>query len=586
MITQPSKRSSARVTALHVTILLLAAWLVYVNAIGNDYTNWDDPEVILNNPHIRTLDADHVRRIFTPGEEGTSGIRGIYRPIWTLSYALDNRVGGLNPAAVHAHSLLLHSLNATLVYLLALAVGLASAPAFAAALVFAVHPIHVEAVAWASGRNEVLVTLFFLAAYLLAAFRTRLAGRFHPGLYAVSLALLALALLSKVTAAVFPFLLFATYAWFLRNRERDSVCRGACVARHLPYLLLSLGLAWIELFVSRAGVVVHPENAASRAVTLLTMPKVVLSYLGSLMLPLHLAPRYDTAYVTGASAEAVATILGLVLVILFSVWIGRRWRAFGFAALWFALTLLPAGNLVLLSTLRADRFMYLPSVGFCLALGALFQISREKNRSLGRIVAMVLAGWCVFCAGVTIGQNRIWKNSVALWETTATRSPGDYMAHHNLGIAYIEAGRREIARLAFERSLELNPDFSKTHNNLGRMSAAAGETEQAERYFRKAIEIDPAYANAFTGLGALYAQTKRDKEAVLALEQSIALDPTQGEPHFLLGQIYARTGNPARAREELTRALASGLAPASTLRAEALLRSSAASDRSDPIAPE
>ncbi len=567
---------SRRTFITHLLVVIAISWVVYLNALDNDFTNWDDPETVVHNPAIRGLDAAHVGQILIPDETGASGIRGVYRPVWTLSYALDYSLGGLNPAAYHAHSVLLHSLNSGLVYILALAVGLASLPALLAALLFAVHPIHVEAVTWTSGRNEVLLTLFFLIAVLLATFRARLSNGFRPWAYVLSLIALVLALLSKITAAVFPFLVLGAYAWFVdHNRERSS-CSRACVLRHVPYLALSAGLVWIELLVSRAGVVVRPETAEGRVITLLTVPKVVLTYLGSLAAPIGLAPRYDTSYVTGFSAEAALTFLGLAVVLLAAVWTGKRSRTFGFTAWWFALTLLPASNIVLLSSLRADRFLYLPSVGFCLAAGILLQHTwgpKPSGRAAGRIVSIILCGLLVLYSVVTLRQNQVWQDSLALWEETVRRSPGDYMAHHNLGAAYLEAGRTEPAIASIEQAVGLAPNFAKAHNNLGRVYGATGRMDEAEEHLRRAIDLDPDYAGAYANLGVLYAQMERYPEAMRSLKYALRLDPTRAERHLNLAQVYVQTGRFDDARREIQAALSAGLAPQWQALAENLLQS-------------
>jgi tetratricopeptide (TPR) repeat protein len=569
-------RPATRTLVVHILLVIAISWVIYLNALDNDFTNWDDPDTVIHNAAIRSLSGSAVSQILTPDEAGTSGIPGVYRPVWTLSYAWDYFVGELNPAFYHAHSVLLHSLNSALVYLLSLALGLATLPALVTALLFAVHPIHVEAVTWVSGRNELLMTLFFLIAFLLAAFRARLGNGIRPGAYILSIVVLAFALLSKATAAVFPLLLAVTYLWFLGPDREGRRNPRLWLLRHVPYLILSAVLVWAELWVSRAGVVVRPEEAESRWITLLTVPKLILTYLGSLLIPLGLAPRYDVSYVMGFSEEVGMTILGLAVIVALAVWMGRRFRTFGFASWWFALTLLPASNIVLLTSLRADRFLYLPSVGFCLAAGVLLHHTwgpEKSGRRAGKIIAVLLCGTLVFFSVVTLGQNQVWQNSISLWEKTTARSPGDYMAHHNLGSAYFEAGRMNEAAAALETSVALNPEFAKAHNNLGRVYAALGREENAERHLRWAIDLQPDYASAFANLGVLYAQQKRYPEASRSLKHAIRLDPGRAERHLNLAQIYVQTGKLDEAEQEIRAAIDAGLAPEWEQRARELLES-------------
>jgi len=574
MAIQPTGQPSGRVLVVHLIAILAISWGAYWNAIDNGFSNWDDPAVVLNNPNIQSLDGHHIARVLAPTETGTSGIPGVYRPVWTLSYALDYLHAGMDPQTYHLHSILLHSINGMLVYLLALAVGLSVYPALVAAVLFSVHPIHVEAVAWVSGRNELLLAMFFLIAFLLAVFRTHLRNGFRPAVYALSLVAVVLALLSKVTAAAFPFVLLAAYLWFLESDNRKTGCPAPCFLRHIPYVVLSAALVGIELAVTRAGVVVRPELAESRLVTWLTIPKVTLAYLASLIAPVGLSPRYDTAYV--ASAPGVfATLLGLLLVVLPAVWISRKSRVFGLATVWFALTFLPASNIVLLSTLRADRFLYLPSVGFCLAAGVLLQksLSGDRPRWLtARIVAPVLAIAIVIYAGLTIRQNRVWQDSLSLWEHAVEHAPDDYMVHHNLGTVYFQDGRRADAMLAFERSIALNPNFAKAHNNLGQLHAGRGQWQEAEADFGQAVELDPEYAEAHANLGRVYAQTQRLQLAIQQFRQALERDPDRAETHLDLGQVYLLLGEKDLARAEIERSLSLGLRLERRLQAEVLLR--------------
>ena len=572
MTRAPSTSATRRRTAaIHVAVLLAVSWALYAGTLGYDFTNWDDPDTVAENPYIRS--AGRLGAVFDPREAGTSGIPGVYRPVWTLSYAVDYALGGMNPRVFHAHNVLLHSLNSVAVYILALALGLGAFPALVAGLFFAAHPVHVEAVAWISGRNELLLTFFFLLAFLLARFRAGLDGRPRMGMLLLSMLFLVLALLSKITAAVFVFVLYGAYRWF-RTDDRESSCGRVCALRHVPYLLLSALIAAIEVFVARPGVVVQTGTEGSRAATLLTIPKLVLTYLSSLVWPLGLAPRYDTRFFQNVSAGFLLTAIGLLAVLAAAVWIARRSRVFGLSAWWFAWTLLPASNLVMLSTFRADRFLYLPSVAFSLAAALLFRRAWKRPRSLfgtARLLAVAIPALLVFHAGVTLDQTRMWRSGTALWENTVERSPGDYMAWHNLGAAHQETGRTDDALRALQRSVDLNPNWAKSRSNLGQALARSGRTEEAERHLRRAMDLDPAYAPPYASLGILYAQAGRFPEAVDILIRAIRLDPDRAVPHLNLGQVYLQMGRAEDARRELTRARDLGLPPAFRSRAEELM---------------
>jgi tetratricopeptide (TPR) repeat protein len=410
-------------------ILFAATFLLYLKTAGFEFLpSWDDGEYVLENSRIYGLTLENLKLIFTTVYFSN------YAPLHLLSYAIDFSVWGLSPKGFHLTNVLLHSANAALVYILARRLTKGGFASFAAAALFAFHPLNVENGAWVSERKTLLTALFSFASILAyISFRER--GK--AGLYGMSLLLFILALLSKPLTVVLPLSL-AAYDMFMRKE-----------ARAIKWLAPFFALAVVFAFVAFRA---HADASSIETDTLTpdvlfnivypTMLPVFWEYVRLIFWPTGLSGFYDVTLRSSFLEPAVlAALLSWAAVFAVVLWKGAGQVRFWF--LWFWVWLLPVSNVIPLPVYYADRYMYMPAIGFFVLFGLLLSAAGAR---LGPKAAGAVAAAAVLALGASaFVRMDVWENEVTFWEDTVKRSPGQDKAHLNLGYAYEMRGRFEEA---------------------------------------------------------------------------------------------------------------------------------------------
>ena len=482
----------------------LLAGGVYLNALGNPFV-YDDYRTIVAN---RSLDdLTNLRAI---------ALHDITRPLVNFSYALDRAIWGAGPLGHHVTSLLLHVAVVILLYRLASrlsfdwrrqdgrgvqAVG-GSLP-FAAAALFAVHPMMSEAVGYISGRSEVLCAALFLPALLCGRRWLRGGGARWA---AATVALWVAALAAKETAAIFPFVLLA---FDLLTGEGDAHARRQRMLRvHAPLVAVAVVagvarlavLAWIE----------YPGQTILRWDYGLLALDVIRRYAGLLLVPTGQTAFHQVAAIDGpGDPRAVLAVASLGLM-LFLVWKVRRPEPVAsFGLLWFLLALLPSSLLILLDRGEpmAEHRVYLGGAGFCLAIGALVDRAAgwmaRSSAGLRQLGAAALGLVIVAFAAQTIQRNRVWSDPLTLWGESVELAPEHYRPRLLLGEALHDAGRVDEAIVQFRTAVELRPSDPAGRVKLGQSLAELGRLEEARRHFLDAIALDPRHDSARQSLDLL-----------------------------------------------------------------------------------
>ena len=545
-----ARRTAVRRRALSIAAVLLASVLPYLNCLENDFV-WDDRPLILQNYRIRS--PLYIGEIFTRDffDHVDEEIKyGYYRPLVSLSYMLDSRIGGRDAFWFHLANVLFHAANSVLILLLARRVLRGrSGAALAAALVFAVHPVHTESVAWIAGRTDLLAALFMLASILSLDSRLR-AGR--GGAPALSLFLFAAALLSKETAVVFP----AVVAVFLVSFHARSGPRRMVVLAAEYVLVLALYL--LVRFVIAA---VHAGPASDY-----TLPVHLYSLLGTFLLYARLlaVPVGLSAYITNPLAASVLdprVLGGAALLIALCLAAARAWRRDRPLAFFIAcglLSLLPLANVVRISAPgdmgfpAAERFLYMPSA-FFIAAAVAATATAVKRRAAA--VALLITIVVVF-AILTAKRNRAWRDEEALFTDAFLSSPGAPLLWNNLGVHYSRAGRHGEAVRCIEKAIELEERSPRLLTNLAAAKRRMGRSDEAIALLEEALARGGKYASIHYNLG-LALDAKGDREgAVRELERALSLDPRDLEAMADLGELYKKSGRYGAAEAYYLRALA------------------------------
>jgi len=428
------------------TCLLLFAltFLFYLKSVGFEFLpSWDDGEYVLENTRVHGLTFENLKVIFTEAYFSN------YTPLHLLSYALDFSIWGLNPAGYHLTNITFHALNSAMVYLLARRLtkdGFASA---VAALVFAVHPLNVENAAWVSERKT-LIAAFFAFASMLSYLSFSKDGAKRR--YWLSLFLFALSLLSKPLAVVLPLAL-SLHELLLRKEPK-------ALKRTLPFFALA---ALFSLMAFRAQSQASSIEGSTLSPDVLfgvvypTMLPVYWEYARLIFWPSGLSGFYDaTLRYSFLDPAVLASLAAWLAVFALVLWKGSAQVRFWF--LWFWAWLLPVANIIPLPVYYADRYMYLPAIGFFMLFG-LF-VAWLCKRAGSRVGAPIAVAVIVALGAAAFQRMDVWKNEVVFWEDTVRKSPWQDKAHLNLGYAYEMEGRFDeaekeyMAALAIYRSQE------------------------------------------------------------------------------------------------------------------------------------
>jgi protein O-mannosyl-transferase len=507
--------------------VVLVTVVTFAHSLENGFT-WDDKKNLVNNVYYRGLGPSELAWMFTGFHMGH------YAPVTWITFGLDYLIWGLNPAGYHLTNVLLHAANAVLVYFLAC--RLLAAAAFQrtepsdgsirwagalAALLFAVHPLRVESVAWATERRDVLSAFFYLAAILayvrvVGPERSQEARRWIW--YGVALGLHGLALLSKSMAVSLPIVLVVLDVYPLRRLGGPSGWLGrqarAIYLEKLPFVALSAGASLVAVIAARSTGITLAPLAALGVVDRFAISAYSLGfYLLKTVVPVRLAPLYELEspiepwtwpYLLSAAAVVVVTLVALV----------RRHRWPALAAVWivYAAILAPVVGIVQNGPqIAADRYTYLACLGWALlASGLLIRwTSSRPDRAPTAIAGALLAA--LVLASLAWQQVHIWKDSERLWRHAIESSPSA-IGHHNLGVALLDRGALAEASIHFRETIQRQPGNAVAHNHLGVALARGGDLIDAIDHFRKALAIEPGFALAEANLGRAL-NLQRESEA-------------------------------------------------------------------------
>jgi tetratricopeptide (TPR) repeat protein len=474
-----------------------------------------------------------------------------YYPILHSAFWFEHRLWGDAPLGYHLFNVALHATSAVL--LLILLRKLAIPGAWLASIVFALHPVCVESVAWIAEQKNTLSTAFYLLAAIacLRFFEKRSSGR-----YALASLLFVLAVLSKTVTATLPAALLVV-AWWRTGRlswRRD-------VSPLLPWLVFgaAAGLAsgWVERSIGGAH---GPAFAMSGIDRLLLAGRVVWFYAAKLLWPANLVFNYPRWKITDASIGAHGYLIALVIAFAGLAALCRRSRAPLASGLLFAGTLFPTLGFFnvygFIYSYVADHWQYLASMGMIAPLCAGITVSM-RGLPLG-VRRSAAAVFLTSLAVLTWNQAGMYHDLATFYRTTIARNPDAWMAHNNLALLLQKEGRGDEAIKHFEAALRANNDVAEVHNDFGISLAEAGRLEDAARQYRAALDLKPNYFEAWNNLGVLLNRTQHLPEAMRAFDEALRLRPDYAPAHYNRGVALLSSGQPEKAAADLKQALGGG----------------------------
>src|SRR6059036_3302078 len=553
---------------LLVALFTLAAFLP---ALQNQFVNWDDKDNFLDNPHYRGLGWTHLRWMWTTH-------LGHYIPLTWMTLGLDYLLWGMNPVGYHLTNLLLHAANAVVFFfvvrrLLARALPSPSEHGYAlelsagfASLVFAIHPLRVESVAWATERRDVLSGLFYLLTILMYL-RAREREERGRGWYWLSVAAFVLALLSKSMVVNLPIVLLILDVYPLR-RLGGAVGWWSAPARRvyvekIPFVLLAAAASAVALMAQLSHDTMVSVVQLSGLGRLAVSMYGVSFYLWKTVAPVNLSPLYELPPTVNPWAPPFLLSYGLVLAITGIVLAFRR-RVPGLPAVWVAyiVVLLPVlGIFQSGPQIAADRYTYLAGLGWAILGGAgLLSCWRSSRRSKTGTPATWLLTGIAFCVVVGLGvltwnQVHVWHDSEKLWSHAVAIDPGSAVGQYSRGLVLAQQGKLTEAMEHYQTALRINPDYADAHNNVGAVLADQGRLAEAIEHYREALRLKPDYADAHYNWGNALTQQGKPAEAIEHYRQALRIKPDDALSHTNWGVELAQQGKLAEAIDHFREAL-------------------------------
>jgi len=515
---------------LFVCLFLVAATLLCYGQVQNhDFINFDDPMYIADNPHVQSgLSRESFVWAFTTTHASN------WHPFTWLSHMLDCSLYALDPSGHHLTNVLLHIVNTLLLFLLLVRLTAAFwQSAFVGAL-FALHPLHVESVAWMSERKDVLSAFFCLLTIWAYA---RYTERPNIHKYLLVIVLFAFGLLTKPMLVTLPVLLLLLDFWPLRRHKWSRA-----LGEKIPMFFLAGLSSAVTIMAQQHGEAVKSLDAFPMKVRTANAIVSYVGYLGKTVWPNELSVYYPHPGMP-PMWQIVLSALVLICISLAAVALARRAPYLAVGWLWYLGSLFPVIGIVQVGLQgMADRYTYLPLIGLFIMIAwatpRLLPRFRHKTGLLAMSAAVILVA-LIMHTHYLVSR---WQNSVTLFEHALQVTTNNSVAHNSLGKAFADSGRWDDAIVQYTKALAIRPDYAKAINNLGAALANQGQVGKAIEQYLKALGIEPDYAPAHNNLGVALAGQGNFQEAISRFSEAIRINPDYEDAHHNLELALQLTG--------------------------------------------
>lgn len=543
-----------------VSLIICISALLYINSLSNTFV-YDDVSIITENYLIKSL--ENFPKLFQKDYLLLSGELS-YRPVVTFTYFIDYAIWRLNPFGYHLTNVILHTGNVFLLYCLIKGISKKHTVSLFATLLFLSHPILTETVNAVCYREDILASIFFLLSLIfyikvripfskkenaLPQSKTRIVL-----FYAVSCTSYCLALFSKEMAVTLPFFL-VLFDLFYRFHHKNKVLTISStllrMARWIPFYAGYLVITCLYLFI-RFDVCKNTFKTINVApCNVVSMIRVVASYVKLLFIPFNLNADYYVSHSRYLSLSFMLSSLFIVSVVIIIIRLYKQSRHTTFFALWFFITLLPVLGIIPIGNIMAERYLYLPIIGFCGSAGCILANYLSLRKGVALLFGIILLSIQI----VVISRNGVWRNDTTLWSDTHEREPNSARACSNLGNSYFKNNRYEDAIRMYEKALTFPYSYPFIHYNLGVTYEKIGMIDKAIEEYKASITSHNDNTLAFTNLGVLYDKQGLYDRAIEAYQQALANNPYFPPAHNNLGNTYERRGNSEKALTEYKEAL-------------------------------
>ena len=513
--------------------LILATLVTFWKVGGHEFVTFDDNDYITDNPSVKAgLTLGGVVWAFTTTHASN------WHPLTWLSHMVDCTVYGLDPAGHHVTNLLFHIANALLLFLVFRKMTGAIWESGFVAAVFALHPLHVESVAWVAERKDVLSTFFWMVTIWTYA---RYVKEPKVGRYLLALLVFALGLLSKPMVITLPLIMLLLDYWPL-GRFQSGQGKGDLVLEKVPFFLLSVASSFLTFFAQQTGGTVKSLQFFPLEIRIANALVSYVKYIGKMIWPQHLAVLYPYPgeFSIGQTAGAGLLLAGVSVLVIRAA---RRRPYLAVGWLWYLVTLVPVIGLVQVGMqAMADRYTYVPLVGLFIMVAWGFP-GLLKEWRYRRIVLAGLGSLLVLILMiVTWVQVRCWQSSITLFHHTLEVTEDNFLIHNKLGNVLFQEGRIDEAMTYFREALRINPHFVEAENNMGNVLFRQGRIDEAVTHYREALRSAPDYADAHYNLGFALARQGKMAEAIAHYQEALRIKPDFAQARYNLGLALADQG--------------------------------------------
>ena len=545
-------------------VLALAVFLVFGQTLRYGFVNFDDDSYFSSNYHVKAgLTWNGALWAFRTGHASN------WHPLTWLSLMMDAQLFGTGPLGPHLTNVMLHAINTVLLFLLLKRLTSTLWPSAFVAALFAIHPLHVESVAWVSERKDILSGLFFMLTLLMYARYAEQSKARSPKskvFYGLALLFFTLGLMSKPMLVTLPFVLLLLDYWPL-GRETSDKWRvtsfripvpqlsslNHLLLEKLPFLLLSAASCVATVLAQREAI--KPMLELPLTLRLDNALTSLVIYVAQMVWPTNLIVFYPYRFNPPDWQVAGAGVL-LLCISLLAFQTARRFPYFLTGWLWYLGMLVPVIGLVQVGgQAHADRYTYLPQIGLYLVIVWVLRDWtvgwRWRRPALGMaafsvVTVLMVSAW---------KQTSYWRNDELLWEHAITCTSGNYTAHNYLGYVFAAQGRIAEATEHYQKALEINPNYSDADNNLGTVFLKQDRLEEAAEYYHRALDADPGFAEVHNNMGILLTKQGQAAEAIEHYQKAIALNPDRAEFYNNLGNLLATKGRTDEAVRQFQKAL-------------------------------
>ncbi len=524
-----------------MVFILLATAVCLVPVLQNDFLAFDDPSYVTDNPLIQHLGLGNIKAFFTRQFVST------YQPLVMLSYAIEFKLFGMSGPGFHFFSLLVHLANVALVYLLAERLVKNRIAAVVTALLFGIHPLHVESVAWVASQKDVLYACFFLASSLCYL---RFVSDNNKKYYALAIVLFMLSLLSKAQAVVLPvvFLLFD----YLQGRKID----GKAVVEKVPFFALSLIFGIVAFTMQTKTGAVQDFAYFPFYERAMFASYGFVCYIMQTLVPIKLSIFYPYPE-TLDKINSVLVYVAPVIVILLAVLVVRfrKSRIVVFAALFFCITIALVIQLIPVGTaVRADRYTYVSLIGIFLLAGYAFAHQYEQHLAQQKTLTAVAGLYFIIIGGLTFNRATIFKDSMTVYNNALENYPS-FMIYNNRGVIFFNNKQYKEALADFQEVEKIKPAFPNIWYNSGYAWQQLGNMPKALADYAEALKKDPKNADIYTKIQTIHTGQNNLPAALEDANKIIELKPDMAEAYYTRAELLGRMGKVQEAMADLNRVI-------------------------------